>query len=125
MNELTFVHSLVRRKPVSRKPRSELRVSPFIKIINQSSPVMIRKSDWRINITHVAKQVASRHLTVNLRQSLPTDVYDVMRAGSAYQGTYVDFYVGIEWCRELGLNDLIDKLLQLKPFTSEQIMVSN
>ncbi|KAL9124385.1 MAG: hypothetical protein Q9217_006279 [Psora testacea] len=101
---------------VGRKPEE----SPFMEVINRSRPVLVRRSDWRVNSAHVANQVGNRYAAAKLRQTLASDWYNIVRGGSKYQGTYVDFDVGINWCRELGLNDLADRLLHLKRVTSER-----
>ena len=73
---------------------------------------MVRKSDWRINCTQVANRASERHAVEKLRRKIPTDSYDFVRRGSKYlQGIYVDFDVGIDLCRKLGLDDLADQLL--------------
>lgn len=120
MDRLTFVQSLIGQKPVLRHPANEPKASLFIEVIHRSRPIVIRRLDWRINVTHIARQVATRHATVNLRRDLPDNARDVVRGGPPkYQGTYVDFEEGIKWCRELELHNLADQLLQLKPITNE------
>lgn len=112
--------SLVGRKSALRDPANEPEASPFIRVINRSRPVMVRKSDWRINCTHIANQVSNKHAAARLKRTLPSDWYDIVRGASKYQGTYVNFDVGVDWCRELGLNDLADQLLRLRGTENER-----
>ena len=96
--------------------------SPFIEVINGPCPVVVRRSDWRINSTSIANQVGNRHLAAKLRWTLNRGSYDVFKkGGNKHRGTYVDFDLGIKWCREeLGLNDLANQLLHLKPTENER-----
>ncbi|KAI4268409.1 MAG: hypothetical protein LQ337_007857, partial [Flavoplaca oasis] len=110
--------SLVGRKPVLRDPANGPEESPpFMEVIAGPRPVLVRKSDWRINATRIANQVMKRPTTDRLRRSLNSSSYDIV--GGRYAGTYVDFDLGIKYCRELGLNDLANQLLHLRRTENE------
>ena len=82
---------------------------------------MIRKSDWRINCTQIANQTKGKNALKRLKEKIPTTSYNCVRKGSMnYLGTYVDFDVGINWCRELGFSDLADQLLHLRHTENER-----
>ena len=58
-----------------------------------------------------------------LRRRLPPTSYDIVRGGrNNRKRTYVDFDCRIGWCRELGINDLADRLLHLRRIENERAM---
>ncbi len=106
-------------KGVPQEPVKEPELSEFIEITGFPSPVMVRRSDFRINASHIAKLTGgSRHTVRDLRKWLGSEKYKILRGSKKHQGTYVDFDVGIEQCREYGLPELEKRLYSLK-HTSE------
>ena len=97
------------------QPVKEPELSEFIEITDFPSPVMVRMSDFRINASHIAKLAGrSRAALANFRDRLSSEAYEFLRGNRKRQGTYVDFDVGIEQCREYGLPELEKRLYSLK-----------
>ena len=72
---------------------------------------MVRRSDFRINATHIVKLAGRSRRTVgDLRKWLGSEKYTIVRGSKKHQGTYVDFDIGIEQCREYGLPELEKRL---------------
>ncbi len=106
-------------EPELSKPAPEPGLSEFIKITDFSSPVMVQMSDFRINAAHIVKLTGrSKHAVTALRNGLSSEKYKILRGSKWHQGTYVDFDIGIELCREYGLPELEKRLYSLK-HTSE------
>ena len=114
-NPFTFTAD---RLTVTNEPE-ELQ-SPFIEIIYDSRPLVIRKSDWRINCTHITNQIAGRSIKPKLIPDLPDNAYDFVQGSSEYQGTYIDFNDGIELCNKYGLHPLAIQLIELKRMGNER-----
>ena len=101
-------------KPV-QEPAKEPELSEFIEITDFPVPVMVRRSDFRINATHIAKLTGRSRRTVgDLRKWLGSEKYTIVRGSKKHQGTYVDFDIGIEQCREYGLPELEKRLHSLR-----------
>lgn len=105
-------------KPVQepvQEPAKEPELSEFIEITDFPVPVMVRRSDFRINATHIAKLTGRSRRTVgDLRKWLGSEKYTIVRGSKKHQGTYVDFDIGIEQCREYGLPELEKRLHSLR-----------
>ena len=78
--------------------------SPFIELIYNSCRLVIWRSDWRINYTHLANQIAGRSMIPKLIWVLSDNTYDCVRG--KYQGTYVNFETGIDFCNRYELDRL-------------------
>ena len=102
-------------KDVPQEPVKEPELSEFIEITGFPSPVMVRMSDFRINASHIAKLAGrSRAALANFRNRLSSEAYEFLRGNSKRQGTYVNFDIGLELCREYGLSELEKQLHSLK-----------
>ena len=102
------------KEPV-REPIKEPELSELIEITGFPSPVMVRRSDFRVNASHIAKLIDyPRTAVANLRDGLNTEVYEILRGNRKRQGTYVNFDVGIGLCRDHGLPELEKRLYSLK-----------
>lgn len=107
------------KKPELSEPVKEPELSEFIEIKDFPSPIMVRMSDFRINVSHIAKLPGRlRAALANFRNRLSSEGYEDLRGNRKRQGTYLDFDVGIEQCREYGLPELEKGLYSLK-HTSE------
>ena len=93
---------------------------PFIEISCNSHRLMVRRSDWRINYTHIANQIAGKHMIPKMKQCLPDNVDELVRGPYKYQGTYVDFDYGVEMCNRYSLFQLADQLLELRHTENER-----
>lgn len=98
----------------------ESELSEFIEITEFACPVMVRRSDLRINATNIFKLTGlSNDKLRRLKDRIDSQAYDVLRATQKrYQGTYVSFSVGIELCRDYGLHQVEQRLQSMKQ-TSE------
>ena len=94
--------------------------SRFIEIIYNNRRLAIQRSDWRINCTHIANQIAGRSMVRKLLRDLPANAWEVIRLSSKYTGTYVDFDHGIDLCKTYNLIPLADQLLELRRTETEQ-----
>ena len=94
---------------------------PFIEIIYNSRPLVIRKSDWRINCMSITNQIAGTSIEPKLVPDLRDSAYDFVQGSSEHQGAYVDFYDGIELCNKHGLHSLAVQLLELKRMENESV----
>ena len=105
-------------KPVQepgKEPAKEPELSEFIEITDVPVPVIVRRSDFRINATHISKLSGRSRRTVrDLRKWLGSEKYTIVRGSKKHQGTYVDFDIGIEQCREYGLPELEKRLHSLR-----------
>lgn len=96
----------------------------FIEITDFASPVVVQMSDFRINAAHIINLTGhSRGIGADLRDRLDSKAYDILRGSRKYQGTYVNFSIGIELCREHGLLELEKRLHSLKQ-TSKRPMIA-
>lgn len=74
---------------------------------------MIRRSDFRINATHVLKVAGQRRQEMsNIKKECQGAVFEVVRDCAKYQGTYVDFQVGLKICQKYSLAELKERLRQ-------------
>ncbi|KAL8648370.1 MAG: hypothetical protein Q9210_005025 [Variospora velana] len=96
----------------------------YLEIKMDDMPVMIRRSDYRINAPHILKiaGVARFELTDIKKQLKPNSFDIVKRAPRMGQGTYVDFAVGIGLCRKYGLVDLEKRLHSIKSVSEELVV---
>ena len=99
-----------------KEPAKEPEPSEFIEITDFPSPVMFRRSDFRINASHIVKLAGrARHTVKGLRKRSGSKKYKILQGGrNKHQGTYVDFDIGIEQCREYGLPELEKRLHSLR-----------
>lgn len=106
-------------------PVKQLELPEFIEITDFANPVVVRRSNLRINANNIFKLAGySRQEGMGLRKRIDSGVYDVhLKARGQYQGTYVDFDIGIELCREYGLHQLEQRLQSMKE-TSEGPMIA-
>ncbi|KAL9124034.1 MAG: hypothetical protein Q9217_006594 [Psora testacea] len=102
----------------------EPELSEFIKITELASPVIVRRSNLRINATHIFKLTGhSKDRLRRLRDSIDSKTYDILSATRReFAGTYVSFSIGIELCREYGLPELEKRLYSLKQTSEEPII---
>ena len=102
-------------KEPAKGPAKGPELSGFIEITDFPSPVMVRRSDFRINATHIANLGGRSRRTVrDLSKWLGSEKYTIVRGSKKHQGTYVDFEIGIEQCREYGLPELEKRLHSLR-----------
>lgn len=94
--------------------------SPFIELVYNSRRLSIRRSDWRINCTHIANQRAGRSMVPKLIRDLPDNMYEHVRGLHKHQGTYVDFDTGIGFCNRHELGRLACQLLELRRTENER-----
>ena len=101
-------------KDVPQEPE----LSEFIEIKGLRSPVVVQRSNLRINASHIAKLAGiSGYSVVTIRKSLSSEAFEILRG--KHQGTYVNFDVGIGLCRKYQLPELEEQLHSLKR-TSEE-----
>lgn len=73
-------------KRPTKEPVKEPELSEFIEITGFSSPVMVRRSDLRVNASHIAKLIGYlRTAVANLRDGLNTEVYEILRGNRKRQ----------------------------------------
>ena len=99
---------------------SEKLQSPFIELMYNTRRLAIRRSDWRINCTHIANQMAGPSMMPKLLRGLPANAREVLRLPSKHLGTYVDFDYGIELCKTYQLIPLADQLVELRRTITER-----
>ena len=76
---------------------------------------MVRRSDFRINATHIAKLTGRSRRTVgDLRKRLDSEKYTILWGSKKHSGTYVDLDIAIEQCQEYGLPELERRLHSLR-----------
>lgn len=81
---------------VQHEPGKEPQLSEFIEIKDFASPVMVRRSDFRVNAAHIINLTGhSRDIGADLRDRLDPNDYDILRGSRKYQGTYVNFNIGM------------------------------
>ena len=98
-----------------KEPAKEPELSEFIEITDVPVPVIVRRSGFRINATHIAKLSGRSRRTVrDLRKWLGSEKYTIVRGSKKHQGTYVDFDIGIEQSQEYGLPELEKRLHSLR-----------
>jgi hypothetical protein len=106
---------LEERLRILQEPATEPKLSVFIDIAGLPKPVMVRRSDLRINASHLAKLAGhSRSKLADFRDTLSSEAYDILRGNPRTQGTYVDFDLGIELCRKYQISELEKRLYSLK-----------
>lgn len=122
------------RRPLGRSsvPAKEVSLreiekpSEFFAINVLPHPILVRKSDFRINATHIFR-AAGRLGHVRRK---PEWASDIVQGGYAkHQGTYVDFEVGLELCQKYDLAILEKELRTLQspspvPIVSSMPIVS-
>ncbi len=102
-------------KGVPQEPVKESDLSEFIEITDFPSSVIVRRSDFRINASHIAKLAGrSRYALAEFRKTLSANDFEITRGNCKRHGTYVDFDVGLRLCREYELPDLEKRLSSLK-----------
>ncbi|KAL8858813.1 MAG: hypothetical protein Q9178_004730 [Gyalolechia marmorata] len=86
----------------SQHPEAE---DGFLRLALGEHFVMIRMRDFRINGTQILKVAGQgREIMTQFRKmGLP---FDIVRGHAFYQGTYVDFNVGLQFCQRFGLDEL-------------------
>ncbi|KAL9015206.1 MAG: hypothetical protein Q9173_000176 [Seirophora scorigena] len=95
----------------------------YLEIKMNDMSVMIRRSDYRINATHILKIAGvQRRGLIGIKKRLKPNGFDIVRGGTKYQGTYVDFAVGIGLCRKYGLLDLENRLDSIKSVPEESVV---
>ncbi|KAL8972518.1 MAG: hypothetical protein Q9197_002743 [Variospora fuerteventurae] len=96
----------------------------YLEIKMDDMPVMIRRSDYRINATHILKIAGvGRWELTDIRKQLKPNSFDIVQGFPARgQGTYVDFAVGIGLCRKYDLVDLEKRLDSIKSVPEELIV---
>ena len=70
---------------------------------------MIRKRDFRVNASHILK-IAGQDRSKLIEFRAMIFPFDIVRGFYAYQGTYVDFQMGLKLCEKYGLKELGDML---------------
>lgn len=104
----------VPQEPVKESVKNP-KLSGFIEITDFSNPVLVRMSDFKINVSHIVKLTGhSRTTLANFRKTLNPEAYEILRGSKKHQGTYVNFDVGIELCRKYGLSQLEKRLHSLR-----------
>lgn len=93
--------------------------SPFIELMYNTRRLAIRKSDWKINCSHIASQMAGKSMMPKLLRSLPAEARELLRLSAKHAGTYVDFDYGIKLCKTYKLFPLANQLLELRRTASE------
>ena len=102
-------------KDIPPKPVKEPELLEFIEIADFPSPVIIRMSVFRINVSHIVKLAnRSREELANFRNRLSSEAYEILRGYAKRQGTYMDFDIGIGLYREYELPELEKRLYSLK-----------
>lgn len=67
------------KKPEFSEPIKELGLSEFIKIVDLSSPIIIRILDFKINAFYIAKFISYLRTTVaNLKDKLNIKTYKIL-----------------------------------------------
>ncbi len=99
---------------------SEKSLSPFIELMYNTRRLAIRRSDWKINCSHIASQMAGKSMMPKLLRGLPAEAREVLRLSAKHAGTYVDFDYGIELCKTYKLFPLAVQLLELRRTATER-----
>ncbi|KAI4288625.1 MAG: hypothetical protein L6R35_002106 [Caloplaca aegaea] len=95
----------------------------YLEIKMDDMPVMIRRSDYRINAAHILKIAGvKKHGLAGIKKQLKPNTFDFVRGKCKYQGTYVDFAVGIGLCRKYGLRELENLLDSIKSVPEESVV---
>ena len=101
------------------------KLSDFIEITEFSNFIMVRKSDFRINVAHIRKIIdISRAMLKHLQREWNRNAFDVLRGNRDYQNTYVDFDIGIELCRRYELYELKRRLNSLIQSSKESTIAA-
>lgn len=86
----------------------------FLQLYYGGQCISIRKADFRLNAAHILHAIGIPRpdlVTSQLRKSgVP---YDVVKAGRGFQGTYIDFERGLQWCKVYAAKDLQTLLVEL------------
>jgi len=98
---------------------SENSQSPFIELMYNTRRLAIRRSDWKINCSHIASQMAGKSMMPKLLRGLPTEARELLRLSAKHAGTYVDFDYGIKLCKTYKLFPLANQLLELRRTATE------
>lgn len=102
-------------KRVSQEPAIEQKLSEFIEITEFSQCVMVRRSDFRINASHIVKLAGyTKTERAKVIQTLPQETYDRVQGSAKHQGTYVDFSIAIDLCQRCKLAALEKRLYQYR-----------
>ena len=102
-------------KDVPQKPVKKPELSEFIEITDFPSPVMVRISDFRINVFYIVKLADRlREALANFRKKLSSEDYEILQGNRRRQGTYVNFDIEIRLCRNYELAELKKRLYSLK-----------
>lgn len=106
---------LEKRLRILQELATKSKLLVFIDIAGLPKLVMIRRSDLRINASHLAKLAGhSRSKLANFRDTLSSKAYDILRENSRTQDTYVNFDLEIELCRKYQISKLEKRLYSLK-----------
>jgi len=111
-------HENVSLGPYAKRPDRHECISrgPYVQICGFAEPVMVRKSDLRVNATQILKLADQpRNTGVSIRKRLTNKEYDTVKGVHRCNGTYVDFQVAIDLCGKYELAELEE---QLHIFTS-------
>ena len=102
-------------KEPAKEPAKGLELLGFIEIADFPSPIMVRRLDFRINVSHITKLSGRLRYTVrDLRKWLGSKKYTIVWGSKKYQGIYIDFDIRIEQYREYGLPKLEKRLYSLR-----------
>ena len=106
---------LVRKPEIPKLDISNPELPEFIEITDFPHPVMVRRSDFRVNANHITQLAGRSRMDVaSLRRSLDSEDYEILRGSTKHQGTYVNFDIGLELCRKYGLPELEKRFYSLK-----------
>lgn len=75
----------------------------------------VRRSDLRINATHILRAAGRNRSEMGKIRKEYSTAFDIVSASKYHQGTYVDFWVGLELCQKYGLVELEEGLIDLQP----------
>ena len=98
-------------------------VSDFIEITNSPNSVIVRISDFRLNVSHVAKRTdRSKEALANFRRKPSSEIYGILPRNRKRQGTYVNFDIEIRLCRKYEQSELEKRLYSLKRTSEGQVL---
>ncbi len=97
------------------------KICQFIQVPVLPQPVSVRRSDLRINATHVLRAAGRDRKQIDKIRKEHSTAFDIVlnSINSNHQGTYVDFSIGIRLCQQYGLAELEERLLGLQPASEE------
>ena len=92
------------------------KICQFIQVPVLPQPVSVRRSDLRINATHVLRAAGRDRKQIDKIRKEHSTAFDIVlnSINSNHQGTYVDFTIGIRLCQQYGLAELEERLLGLQ-----------